>query len=124
MESEHASHTSGADGQDGDEGKDGKRDLHPPGKQFRITEQMKSIVWQLVLLSNECCRLENEKNTLEGLIMQVSEQGGRKALYQKVHSCRYACRVLVGLWVKIVAAFPAGWMSSGLISPLKQHLLE
>ncbi|TFK33342.1 hypothetical protein BDQ12DRAFT_442036 [Crucibulum laeve] len=99
MEVEHASHAPGADGHDGDEGKDGKRDLHPPGKRFRMTEQMKSIVWQLVLLSNECCRLENEKNTLEGSIIQVSEQGGRKVLYQK-----------------IVAAFPEGWMSSGQIS--------
>jgi hypothetical protein len=26
-----------------------------------LTEAMKVIVWQLVMLSNECCRLENEK---------------------------------------------------------------
>jgi len=64
-----------------------------------MTDRMKSIVWQLVSLSNECCRLENEKNTLEGSNNQVSEQGLRKGLYQR-----------------IVAAFPDGWMSSGQIS--------
>jgi hypothetical protein len=77
----------------------GKSEPHPPSKKYRMTERMKSIVWQLVSLSNECCRLENEKNTLEGSNNQVSEQGLRKGLYQK-----------------IVAAFPEGWMSSGQIS--------
>jgi hypothetical protein len=38
-------------------------------------------------------------STLEGSASQVSEQGLRKALYQK-----------------ILAAFPEGWMSSGQIS--------
>jgi Ubinuclein conserved middle domain len=38
-------------------------------------------------------------STLEGSASQVSEQGLRKALYQK-----------------IVAAFPEGWMSSGQVS--------
>ena len=44
-------------------GKDGKggKDQHPPAKRYRLTDTMKSIVWELVLLSNECCRLENEK---------------------------------------------------------------
>lgn len=46
---------------DGKEGKDGAHGQHPPAKKFRMTEVMKGIVWQLVLLSNECCRLENEK---------------------------------------------------------------
>lgn len=41
--------------------KDGAHGQHPPAKKFRMTEGMKGIVWQLVLLSNECCRLENEK---------------------------------------------------------------
>ncbi|KAJ3769479.1 hypothetical protein FB446DRAFT_648598 [Lentinula raphanica] len=76
-----------------------EKDTQPPLKKYRLTENMKAIVWELVLLSNECCRLENEKNTLEGSVMQVSEQGLRKVLYQK-----------------IVSAFPAGWMSSGQIS--------
>ena len=39
----------------------GKSEPHPPSKKYRMTERMKSIVWQLVSLSNECCRLENEK---------------------------------------------------------------
>ena len=38
-------------------------------------------------------------STLEGSTSQVSEQGLRKTLYQK-----------------IVAAFPEGWMSSGQVS--------
>ncbi|KIK63959.1 hypothetical protein GYMLUDRAFT_241187 [Collybiopsis luxurians FD-317 M1] len=78
---------------------DKDKDAQPPPKKYRLTENMKAIVWELVLLSNECCRLENEKNTLEGSVMQVSEQGLRKVLYQK-----------------IVSAFPLGWMSSGQIS--------
>jgi hypothetical protein len=48
---------------DGEKGKEGKEQpgQHPPAKKYRMTESMKAIVWQLVLLSNECCRLENEK---------------------------------------------------------------
>ncbi|KAK0205996.1 hypothetical protein DFS33DRAFT_1243026, partial [Desarmillaria ectypa] len=78
---------------------EGTKEPQPPHKKYRMTESMKNIVWELVLLSNECCRLENEKNQLEGSIIQVSEQGLRKVLYQK-----------------IVAAYPEGWMSSGQIS--------
>jgi hypothetical protein len=37
------------------------KDPHPPSKRYRLTESMKAIVWRLVTLSNECCRLENEK---------------------------------------------------------------
>ena len=49
-------------GEGGGEGKEGKEQgQHPPAKQYRMTDQMKAIVWELVLLSNECCRLENEK---------------------------------------------------------------
>ncbi|KAG5638694.1 hypothetical protein H0H81_010919 [Sphagnurus paluster] len=84
----------------GEKDRDGKDHAQqPPGKKYRLTEPMKSIIWQLVLLSNEICRLENEKNTLEGSVIQLSEQGLRKVLYQK-----------------IVAAFPEGWLSSGQIS--------
>ncbi|EIW76914.1 hypothetical protein CONPUDRAFT_130315 [Coniophora puteana RWD-64-598 SS2] len=75
------------------------RDAHPPAQKYRLTEEMKQIIWQLVLLSNECCRLENEKNELEGNNQIVSEQGTRKVLYQK-----------------IVASFPPGWLNSGQIS--------
>ncbi|PPQ86424.1 hypothetical protein CVT24_009992, partial [Panaeolus cyanescens] len=92
----------GKDGKDkeGKDGKDGKdHGQHPPSKRYRMTDKMKQIVWELVLLSNECCRLENEKNNLEGSVIQISDQGLRKVLYQK-----------------IVAAFPEGWMSSGQIS--------
>ncbi|KAK7059589.1 hypothetical protein R3P38DRAFT_962917 [Favolaschia claudopus] len=91
------------DEKEGGNGKEGpgKGGAHhgPPLKKFRMTEPMKNIVWGLVTLSNEICRLENEKNQLEGSVLQVSEQGLRKVLYQR-----------------IVAAFPEGWMSSGQIS--------
>ncbi|KAJ3535388.1 hypothetical protein NMY22_g6514 [Coprinellus aureogranulatus] len=76
-----------------------KKADHPPTRRYRLTDQMRGIIWDLVLLSNEACRLENEKNTYEGSMIVVSEQGGRKVLYQK-----------------IVSAFPEGWMSSGQIS--------
>lgn len=39
----------------------GTKEPQPPHKKYRMTESMKNIVWELVLLSNECCRLENEK---------------------------------------------------------------
>ncbi|KAL7278775.1 hypothetical protein ACG7TL_007784 [Trametes sanguinea] len=77
----------------------GGRDTHPPAQRYRLTDQMKQIIWQLVCLSNECCRIENEKNALEGSNQIVSDQGVRKNLYQR-----------------IVAAFPEGWLSSGQIS--------
>src|SRR5258708_3616308 len=30
------------------------KEAHPPAKKYRLTEPMKSIIWQLVSLSNEC----------------------------------------------------------------------
>ncbi|KAI0687927.1 hypothetical protein BC835DRAFT_1408232 [Cytidiella melzeri] len=75
------------------------RDANPPQKKFRLTDRMKEIIWQLVCMSNECCRLENEKNVLENNNQVVSDQGVRKTLYQK-----------------IVVAFPDGWLTSGQIS--------
>ena len=52
----------GGDAEGGKDGKDGKdHSQHPPAKRYRLTDTMKSMVWELVLLSNECCRLENEK---------------------------------------------------------------
>ncbi|KAI0341151.1 hypothetical protein BDW22DRAFT_1332926 [Trametopsis cervina] len=75
------------------------RDANPPQKKYRLTDKMKEIIWQLVCMSNECCRLENEKNQLENNNQVVSDQGVRKTLYQK-----------------IVAAFPDGWLTSGQIS--------
>ncbi|KAI0743003.1 hypothetical protein C8Q80DRAFT_1192020 [Daedaleopsis nitida] len=87
-----------ADHDDAGGGKGG-RDAHPPAKRYRLTDQMKAIIWQLVCLSNECCRIENEKNSLEGSNTIVSDQGVRKSLYQK-----------------IVNAYPDGWLTSGQIS--------
>ena len=57
-----------------------EKDHPPPSRRYRLTEQMRGIIWDLVLLSNEACRLENEKNSYEGSVIQVSEQGGRKVL--------------------------------------------
>jgi len=71
-----------------------------PTKRYRLSESMRNIIWELVVLSNESVRIENEKNTYEQPNAQtVSEQGMRKTLYQK-----------------IVQAFPESWMSSGQIS--------
>jgi Ubinuclein conserved middle domain len=55
----------GGDVEGGKDGKDGKdHGQHPPAKRYRLTDTMKSMVWELVLLSNECCRLENEKKSV------------------------------------------------------------
>ena len=55
----------GGDAEGGKEGKEGKdHGQHPPAKRYRLTDIMKSMVWELVLLSNECCRLENEKKSV------------------------------------------------------------
>jgi hypothetical protein len=45
------------------EGKDAKetKDTHLPVKKYKMTEAMKGLIWNLVCLSNECCRIENEK---------------------------------------------------------------
>jgi hypothetical protein len=58
----------------GKENKDKDKDGHqpapapgqaqPPAKRYRLTDAMKAIIWELVVLSNECCRLENEKKWL------------------------------------------------------------
>lgn len=61
---------SGAEGEgiSGTTKHDGTRDAHPPAQKYRLTEAMKSIIWQLVMLSNECCRLENEKKCVASLV--------------------------------------------------------
>ena len=50
------------------EGKDAKdtKDTHPPAKKYKMTEGMKGLIWNLVCLSNECCRIENEKKYVRG----------------------------------------------------------
>ena len=37
------------------------RDANPPQKKFRLTDRMKEKIWDLVCLTNEMCRIENEK---------------------------------------------------------------
>ena len=49
------------DGSGGPMGLSAKRDAHPPARPYRLTDQMKGLIWQLVCFSNECCRIENEK---------------------------------------------------------------
>ena len=36
-------------------------DTHASVKKYKMTEAMKGLIWNLVCLSNECCRIENEK---------------------------------------------------------------
>jgi len=45
------------------EGKETKetKDTHAPVKKYKMAEAMKGLIWNLVCLSNECCRIENEK---------------------------------------------------------------
>ena len=49
------------------EGRDSKetKDVHPPVKKYKMTEAMKGLIWNLVCLSNECCRIENEKKYVQ-----------------------------------------------------------
>ena len=53
------------------EGKDAKetKDTHLPTKKYKMTESMKGLIWNLVCLSNECCRIENEKKYVCGCDM-------------------------------------------------------
>ena len=57
---EHRPSLDDGEHEDGAGGKGGK-DSHPPAQRYRLTDKMKAIIWQLVCLSNECCRIENEK---------------------------------------------------------------
>ena len=91
----------------GAQGGAGGKESHPPAKRYRLTDKIKGLIWQLVCLSNECCRIENEKKCVEcGREMRVvwradailfcsqlennnqvvSDQGVRKGLYQKVRA--------------------------------------
>ena len=42
-------------------GRGGARNVHPPAQRDRLTDQMKELIWSLVCMSNERCRIENEK---------------------------------------------------------------
>ena len=56
------------------EGKDNKetKDMHPPAKKYKMTEAMKGLIWNLVCLSNECCRIENEKKYVVHIVPLLS----------------------------------------------------
>jgi hypothetical protein len=57
----HAGDETAASGAEDAAPKTNAKEAHPPAKKYRLTEPMKSIIWQLVCLSNECCRIENER---------------------------------------------------------------
>ena len=42
-------------------GKGASKDSHPPAKRYKLTDRMKEKIWDLVCLTNEMCRIENEK---------------------------------------------------------------
>ena len=42
---------------------------HPPTKRYRLTERIRHIIWELVVLSNESCRIENEKKCVVFFIL-------------------------------------------------------
>ena len=39
----------------------GRGGAHPLAQRYRLTGQMKELIWSLVCMSYECCRNENEK---------------------------------------------------------------
>lgn len=45
---------------------------HPPTKRYRLTEKLRNIIWELVVLSNESCRIENEKKYVSSFRIRVS----------------------------------------------------
>lgn len=57
----HAGDDTAASGAEDAAPKANAKESHPPAKKYRLTESMRSIIWQLVCLSNECCRIENER---------------------------------------------------------------
>jgi len=76
-----------------------EREDKPPQRKYKLTEAMRAILWNLVSLTNEVAKLTNEKNQLENSAEQVSDQGMRKILYQRIQNC-----------------FPDGWMTTGILS--------
>jgi len=91
--------TSEAQAQPAGEESKKEKEEKPPQKRFKWTEPIKKVVWDLVGVSNDIAAMTNIMHEYEKNIPTVSEQGMRKALYQK-----------------IVAAFPEGWMTSTAIS--------
>ena len=49
---------------------------HMPIQRYRLTERMRNIIWELVVLSNESVRIENEKKCVRFvLFFPVGEVG-------------------------------------------------
>ena len=112
------------------------KDAHPPQKRYRLTDQMKHIIWQLVCLSNECCRIENEKKCvlpscfsgdvaiLTALLQSTGKQPSdrerpgrpQESIPEGASCLRTAARAIAHRIRQIVAVFPEGWLSSGQIS--------
>jgi len=83
----------------GAEGAGKEKEEKAPVKRYRWTENMKTLLWELVELSNQSASLTNEKAQFDGSTSNVSEQGLRKDLYKRIVLC-----------------FPDGWMQSTNIS--------
>mgnify|MGYP002403275018 CR=1 FL=1 len=92
----------------------GPRDVRPSGtggdakepeKHYRLTDEMKAIIGKLVLITEETCKLENEKNEYEGSALRVREEGLKKVLCQEIAN-----------------RFPEGWMSAGQMSRNSEYL--
>lgn len=58
----------------------------PPFPKWFFSIEMKTLLWQLVLLTNEMHALANEKLTLEGMESRPGQLGLNKALYVDVSS--------------------------------------
>lgn len=76
------------------------RDAHPPAKKYRLTEEMRSIIWRLVMLSNECCRLENEKQYVGILDVYSSDADAIPTANWKLRVSKSANKVQGRLYIR------------------------
>ncbi|TBU21406.1 hypothetical protein BD311DRAFT_812336 [Dichomitus squalens] len=63
------------------------QDTHLSAKRYGLTDQMRTLIWQLACLNNECCQIENKN--------RVALEGSNQILV-----------------TGIIVAFPDGWLSS------------
>ena len=53
----------------------GRGGAHPPAQRYRLTDQMTELIWSLVCMINEHCRIENEKRKCA--VSVLGEAAGR-----------------------------------------------
>ncbi|KAF8310732.1 hypothetical protein DL93DRAFT_2230056 [Clavulina sp. PMI_390] len=76
------------------------KDATPPAQRYKLTDDLRNMIWHLVTINNEMAAMTNQMHEWEAQNHPaVSDQSMRKNLYQR-----------------IVGVFPEGWMNTGLIS--------